>query len=108
MEDNQIDKVQEAITGWRGRRSGVAPSTSRWDICEPWSRQRSSRRGSGEADPRRDSPCHTGVSGGDDAAWLGRDEADLVPGGAQINIEVNDAPVGVVEHNRAEPISAWA
>jgi hypothetical protein len=54
------------------------------------------------------SPCHTGISGGDDAAWLGRDEADLVPGAAQINIEVNDAPVGVVEHNRAEPISAWA
>ena len=54
MEDNQIDKVQEAITGWRGRRSGVAPSTSRWDICEPWSQQRSSHRGSGEADQQVD------------------------------------------------------
>jgi len=57
--------------------------------------------------PRRHSPCHTGVSGGDDAAWLGRDEADLVPGGAQINIEVNDAPVGVLEHNRAGAISIY-
>ena len=51
MEDNQIDKVQEAITGWRGRRSGVAPSTSRWDICEPCTQQRSSLRElSGKAD----------------------------------------------------------
>ena len=57
--------------------------------------------------PPHDSPCHTGVSGGDDAAWLGRDEADLVPGGAQINIEVNDAPVGVVEHNRAGAICIY-
>src|SRR6516225_4736170 len=54
MEDNQIDKVEEAIAGWRGRRSGAASSTSRWDICEPWSQQRSSHRGSGEADQQVD------------------------------------------------------
>ena len=27
MEDNQIDKVQEAVAGWRGRRSSAASST---------------------------------------------------------------------------------
>jgi len=44
MEDNLIDKVQEAIAGWRGRRSSAASSTSRWAICEPWTQQRSSLR----------------------------------------------------------------
>ena len=50
MDDNQIDKVQEAIAGWRGRRSGAASSTLGRDIYEPRSQQRSSRRGSGKAD----------------------------------------------------------
>jgi hypothetical protein len=51
MEDNQIDKVQEAVAGWRGRRSSAASCNSRWAICEPWTQQRSSLRElSGKAD----------------------------------------------------------
>jgi hypothetical protein len=55
MEDNQIDEVQEAVAGWRGRRSSPASCTSRWAICEPWTQQRSSLRElSGKADSQVD------------------------------------------------------
>ena len=55
MEDNQIDKVQEAVAGWRGRRLSAASSTSRWAIYAPWSQRRSSLRGlSGKTDQQVD------------------------------------------------------
>src|SRR5215469_10000005 len=62
MEDNQIDKVQEVIAGWRGRRSSTAASTSRWAIHELWSQQRSSlSRLSAKADQQVDPRQEEGV-----------------------------------------------
>jgi len=56
--------------------------------------------------PRRVSPCYTGLDAGLDAGWVGPDQAELVPGGTHIDIEVKEAS-GFVEHNRSSAIGVY-